>query len=229
MSSILKALKKLEDDKATRRPDELRIDAEILRSESSPRFSTSSVLLASLLLLAAGSGATYVYMKKNKTLEYVQPKSSLISKQNISPVSAASEIKTERLPATVVVVPSTTQQKVVNAETAKPHRPPLPSVKAPANTVPKQAVALKPAEPTKNSIAPSPSPKATSGVTIPALRVNGIAFQDGGADSVAMINNVALTSGSMIDGVKIEEILKNKVRFNYNGEKFEIPLGQSNR
>ncbi len=29
MSSILKALKKAEDDKATRRPDELRIDAEI--------------------------------------------------------------------------------------------------------------------------------------------------------------------------------------------------------
>ena len=76
MSSILKALKKVETDNASRRPDELRIDAEILRTENHTQFSSSGILLVSLLLVALGVGTTYLYMKRDKTGETRQSKMS---------------------------------------------------------------------------------------------------------------------------------------------------------
>lgn len=230
MSSILKALKKLEDDKATRRPDELRIDAEILRSDNSSRFSSAGILLTSLLLLAGGSGATYLYLKMDKAAELANPGLPAISRQNQPPVSASSDIKTEQLPPALVVVPAK-QQITPGAGTSKPHQSPMPSRTAPATAPPpaKPLGAPKPAAGLpKTSSHPTP-PISASVKAVPALRVNGIAFQDGGAGSVAMINGVPVSSGSVIEGVKIEDIFKNKVRFSYNGEIFEIPLGQSNR
>jgi type II secretory pathway component PulC len=130
----------------------------------------------------------------------------------------------------VVVVPAK-QQKTADLGTSKLHQPPMPFITAPATAPPKSVkpfVASKPADMAKTSIATPPQISA-SVKAVPALRVNGIAFQDGGADSVAMINGVPVSSGSVIDGVKIEEIHKSKVIFSHNGERFEIPLGQSNR
>lgn len=227
MSSILKALKKLEDDKATRRPDELKIDAEILRSDGSPRFSSAGVLLASLLLLAGGSGATYMYMKRDKAPEFANLTPPALSRQNQPLVSETSNIKTEQLPAAIVVVPADHEQ----AKPLKLQQPQKFTRTAPGVAPPKPAYPVVESKPAgETTISKSSPPTLSASVkTVPALRVNGIAFQDGGIDSVAMINGEPTISGSVINGVKIEEIYKNKVRFSYSGEKFEIQLGQSNR
>lgn len=226
MSSILKALKKLEDDKASRRPEELNIDSEILRSDNSPRYSSSGLLLASLLLLAGGSCATYMYMKQDKAPGHAKTESTVMTSQNKSLALSASDIKTEQLPAALVVVPAN-QQKTARKETPGLHQPTEPTKTVFA------VAALKSAKSdlTSNAAAPKSHlpPLSASVKEVPVLRVNGIAFQDGGADSVAMINGSPATSGSVIDGVKIEVIYKNRVRFSYNGDNFEIQLGQSNR
>lgn len=91
----------------------------------------------------------------------------------------------------------------------------------------KQVVASKSANQEKTSKASSLLSESVK--VIPTLRVNGIAFQDGTAESVAIINGVPVSSGSVVDGVLINGIYKNRVEFSYNGEKFEINLGQSNR
>lgn len=233
MSSILKALKKLEDDKAARRPDELKIDAEILRSDNSPRVSTAVVLLVSVLLIAGGSGVTYMYMKPDKAPEFTKPDSPAPSRQSQAPVAAAPAIKAEQLPAAVEVVPAR-QHSSVKTESARPYQTPMPARTAPAaepHPRPVQPVVVsKPVERVKTTLSPSPAPLSTTSVkVVPALRVNGIAFNDGGADSVAMINGMPVSIGSVVEGVHVEEIHKNRVRFSYNGEMFEIPLGQSNR
>ena len=232
MSSILKALKKLEDDKATRRPDELRIDAEILRPDIHPKFTSTGVILTYLLLLAGGSGATYMYMKHGKAPEPGSSKSPVISsRQSQANVSDASNIKTEQPPAAVVIVPAN-QNKTKKKETPEPHQPPMSIRTAPETgikTPAKLLVAPKPVDVTKAPQAKPPRPSTTDFKSMPAIRVNGIAFQDRSADSMAIINGVPVTNGSVIDGVKIEEINKNKVIFSYNGERFEIQLGQSNR
>jgi hypothetical protein len=238
MSSILKALKKLDDDKAARHPDELKIDAEILRVDDSPRLSSAGLLAVALLLLAGGSGATYMYMKRDRAPEQVSTlKSAEPSRPPQLPVTLPKDIKTEQLPAAIVIVPAQ-QQKSSKVEAPKQQKKAAPVVTAPAVTPnSKQAnrtvVAKDTKSPPKINTATNPSPQSppqASVKTVPALRVNGIAFQDGNAaDSVAIINGVPVSSGASIEGVKIDEIHKNRVKFSYNGEKFEIPLGQSNR
>jgi type II secretory pathway component PulC len=61
----------------------------------------------------------------------------------------------------------------------------------------------------------------------PVLKVDGIAFQDG-AESVAVINGVTVSNGSVIEGARVEEIQKDRVRFSRGGERFEIILDKSN-
>lgn len=223
MSSILKALKKLEDDNATRRPAEFNIDAEIVRSGNPPRLSPTLLLITSLLLLAGGSGVTYMYMKNDRTPASSPPKPHLMTRQDYSQFSA-SDIKSEQLPEAPVVVPAK-QQNIAKTNHIPKQR--QSSVIVPVDILKpaKSLVASKPT-PEKGSL-PHPLPAAAI-KNVPALRVNGIAFQEGGADSVAMINGEPFSSGAVIDGVKIEEVLKNKVRFSYNGEQFEILMGQSN-
>ena len=59
--------------------------------------------------------------------------------------------------------------------------------------------------------------------------MNGIAFQEGSRDNMAMINGIAVSSGEMIEGVRVEDIQKNRVIFSQGGEKFEIRLNKSNK
>ncbi len=233
MSSILKALKKLEDDKAARRPDELKIDSEILRSSDTPSsLSPTNAILIAMLLLAGGSSATYFFMKRDKVPEPVVVQTPAASVQNKPVVPTTPVIKAERLPAEVPVVPSATFKKTEVSKPKADNTP--PPVKTATVAVPpapkpaKPAPAVKPVTQAK-AAAPTRTLPAASANGVPALRVNGIAFNDGGADSVAMINGVPLSSGSAIEGVKVVEIHENRVGFSYNGEKFEIPLGQSNR
>jgi type II secretory pathway component PulC len=60
----------------------------------------------------------------------------------------------------------------------------------------------------------------------PVLKVLGIAYQDG-AESAAVINGVTVTKGSVIEGVRVDEIQKDHVRFSSGGEKFEVFLDKS--
>jgi general secretion pathway protein B len=220
MSSILKALKKLEDDKATRHPGELRIDAEILRTDSHSRFSSSGLLVTSLFLVALGSGATYMYMKRNIITEQTSQnlRTLPLPLQNTSPVSRPHEITPDQLPPEIVIAPA--QQHIIPRGE---HQKKSSSQRAETSVVvPKRAAVPLTA-------APPPLPVASSVKQAPALRVNGIAFQEGSSGSVAMINGEPLSNGSVVGGAKVEEIFKNKVKFSYNGDTFEILLGQSNR
>ncbi len=222
MSSILKALKKVESDAATRRPDEVRIDAEILRAESPARFSSSGVLLVSLLLMAFGAGGTYLYMTRDKAPEQTRENSSIVPNKQ-QPLPEASKTPVEHLPPEIIVVPAQ-QQTLPERKTVNKHSPPPESNGAAA--VVKRPEALQPQPPPHREV---PLPVAHPLSSVPALRVNGIAFQDDSTGAVAMINEQPLAKGGIINGVTIEEIYKNRVKFNYNGELFEIPLGQSNR
>jgi hypothetical protein len=224
MSSILKALKKVENDNASRRPDELRIDAEILRTDSASKFSSSGTLLVSLLLVAFGAGGTYLYMTRDRATEQPLTNSSTVSGQKPSPTAAVPEITVEQLPPAIVVSPAK-QQIVVGVK--KTQMPQPASLAKSAPPVAKQpAVAAQPVVVTSPGTAPLTAPPAAA---VPALRVNGIALQDDSSGSVAMINGEPVASGGIISGVKVVEIYKNRVKFSYNGETFEVLLGQSNR
>ena len=61
---------------------------------------------------------------------------------------------------------------------------------------------------------------------MPNLKLTGIAWQKDSASRLAVVNGSAVSQGSMIDGVKIEEILPDKVRFSVGQRNFEISLGK---
>ena len=225
MSSILKALKKLENEKTTRKPDSFRIDAEILRGVSSQRrIFTTGVCLAALILFFCGVGATYLYMKHATV--------SVLSLQN------SKNVFKDDLPSGIPRLPtSSTSTAHLEPQSTDPEITPAKILHSSTNSPEKQQMAPKKLPPEivtppvfRDSVSMLPSVAPVTPLTItakPILKVYGIAFQDG-AESVAVINGVTVSNGSFVEGVKVEEIQKDRVKFSRSGEKFEIILDKSN-
>jgi general secretion pathway protein B len=207
MSSILKALKKLEEEKTARTPDALRIDTEILRGGSPSRSPYRNVTLLAVLFFVSGSALTYLYVKQGA--HPAGDQSDKLAPRTVQHPPAATEE-----PRKTMVEPLRSPAK--NA----PHVKPLKHsrVTAPAVAVqPKPGVAVTPA-----------APPAAPAKRIPTLRVDGIAYHFGSADSLAVVNGNTVYVGAIVEGVKVEEIGKDRIRFNFEGERFEVPLGKTN-
>lgn len=222
MSSILKALKKLEDSKAARPPGSLHIDADILRDDTPRSLSLPGIALAAALLFVCGGGATYLYMKRSMTATPEQPPTPAVAPL---PRQVTRDIR----PAAQPVAPSPSQ--VQPNAVIPPAAPPVVQHAAPRPVTPatkKTAAPRRPATPLP-SPAVQPTAQAAPAAAPPVVKVNGIAFQGDGASSVAVINGSPVSTGSVIDGVTVEDIQKDRVRFSYGGERFEVGLGRSNR
>jgi general secretion pathway protein B len=229
MSSILKALKKLEDEKSIRKPDSLKIDAEILRGDASRRFSPMGVSLLAALLFICGSGATYVFMKPDTG--NIESAGSAVTSLMTS--SSATAVASGRAVQQTLNIQADSPKAGKLTSAGSVHKPgnDLPAaVKATKMTAKVQSVqVVKPSE-VKQTVAPAQLTQATViRPAAPPLKVNGIAFQDESADRVAIVNGVSVSNGSVIEGAKVEDIQKDRVRFSYGGEKFDVALGKSNR
>ena len=205
MSSILTALKKLEDENMARKSDPPRIDAEILRGRSSHRVTPFRSILLAMILFAGGGGATYLYLKSNSLPQQTPSKTmDIISHPNSS--------SSETLPTPRIQVESITPDPIISAA-------PDAHTKHISVAISKKVTNLQKVQ---------PSPKISINQKLPTLKVNGIAFQDG-ADSVAVVNNIPVSKGSLIEGVRVDEIWRDRVQFKSGGKQFDIYLGKSNR
>ena len=203
MSSILKALKKLEHEKSGHFPDSLKIDSDILRGTDSFRnFSPFTLALLLLLVFVGGAAAAYYFMSVSKA---PQPTVK-------APQAVTIKTVTTLVPAPVII------PGVIPARKAA-----VPARKAPAKTTGSGISE----QPEKSNLAARRESAANAAV--PVLRVNGIAYQSSAADSMAIVNGTAVLNGSVIEGITVEDVRKDRVLFQYNGERFEIQLGQSNR
>lgn len=229
MSSILKALKKLEHEKTARSPLSLKIDTDILRTvDSSRSFSPYSLALLFLLVFGGGAAVAFYFARDAKA-----PRDTVAAPP--APAAKALQAKVpppvitpETLPAEIVVVPAG-KGPSVEAPRTKQIKPPAAGKAAKAvDRVPAKEAAAGVSELQSGSdeAAMGAVPAAAA---VPSLRVNGIAFQNSSADSMAIVNGMPVSSGSIIEGTAVEEIRKDRVLFQRNGEKFEIMLGQSNR
>ena len=226
MSSILKALKKLEQEKSGRFPDSLNIDSDILRTAETSRSFPPFIMVLLLLLVFGGGAAVAVYfMKEKKAPQVTKAVSPVQTVKIITPQPSLPLVKPDTLPAEIVVVPAGSgtsgvlprKQRKNTAGTGK-------EVRSSVNKSIRPAVAERPVSPVESNGTALPAAS-----NIPTLRVNGIAFQNSTADSMAIVNGTAVSNGSIIEGITVEEVRKDRVLFQRNGEKFEIQLGQSNR
>lgn len=222
MSSILKALKKLEEEKSARTADVLKIDTEILRGNSPSRSPYRNVTLLAVLFFVCGSALTYLFVRQGEHPADNQPVRE--ARHTTAAPEEPRKIMTEDN-ASLAIVPAEPPRRLAknapaNTQHAKPPKHNRPAAHDAAQQ-PKPAMeAAPPASPEKQPAAPARH--------IPAIRVDGIAYHFGSADSLAVVNGATVYAGAVVDGVKVEEIGKDRIRFNYEGEKFEVSLGKSN-
>ena len=225
MSSILKALKKVENDKRICKPDQFGIDARILQDSSVSRFSRISASLIAAALFLCGSGATYYFMRDETT--QLKPQTSL-----------PRSVSVPQPPVANVIQPAL-ERGLVSSSPARQSSPkPVSVIGAQARTtgaavklsrpaLPENHADIAPASKSRPIIAPAATVSAMR--NMPHLTVNGIAYQEGGSDNLAVINGITVSNGAVIEGVKVEDIQKDRVKFSHGGEKFEIILNKSNR
>lgn len=220
MSSILKALKKLEHEKSGRLPDPLKIDSDILRvSEPSRGITPFFMTLFFLLVFGGGAAVSFFLMKGTKApnaTTVIHPAIRSEAPQSAVPATVANPAP---LPAKTAVVQAHVGASGKAADTAaqRPAKVAVSDMPAPAKTRNSKEANV------------AVSGELAAAAAVPALRVNGIAFQNSAADSLAIVNGVPVSRGSVIEGVTVEEVQKDRVLFHRNREKFEIQLGQSNR
>ncbi len=200
MSSILTALKKLEDENMARKSAPHRIDAEILRSCSSKRISTFRGILLAMILFSGGGGATYLYLKNNSR-----------------PPQAPAEAPHTNSPSITLTTPPMPIERILTEH--------IVAAKTDEHVKHNSAVSSK-KTPYPQKL--QPTPKILTKPRLPTLKVNGIAFQDG-SDSVAVVNNIPVSKGSVIEGIRVDEIWRDRVQFSNGEEKFDIYLGKSSR
>jgi cell division protein FtsN len=224
MSSVLKALQKLEADKIKCQVNQQGIDARILQNSSSRSYSRYLLSLIAVTIFVSGSGATYFIMKKESSKLAVKQIISLHNESKLqTPVSKVMpsiiQSNTVQVETPTLLSPKTSKTLVVRDF---PNNNPSKSNLLPA----KRVEIMSPQDTIPVSVPPSATVRA---VIKPTLNVNGIAFQEGGSDNMAVINGMTVSNGSIIEGVMVEDIQKDRVRFSQAGEKFEIILNKSNK
>jgi hypothetical protein len=228
MSSILNALKKLENDKASCKQVPLGIDSRILQESSPYKLSRTGMVLIAITLFICGGGAMYFYMKHNAIIHTALPQTPSSYKES------ASQLLAPRI--TTPVLKNRTEQKISPAHVSKPtpvigtqirlsNNHDNVSQKSSHSSHPEQKL-----ESVRASAEPKSVPTAPHTTAIrPIFTVSGIAFQEGGNENMAVINGITVSNGTMLEGVKVEDIQRDRVRFSQGNEIFEIFLNKSTR
>jgi general secretion pathway protein B len=213
MSFILKALKKLENEKAARQTGKVEINSAILapdrRSYSSPGNSPKRLFIA--LLVIAVSATSLYFMRRAPSPVVEQPLKEAQPDPLPRPVPVAATPVREDKPAPAVPTPS-------------------PAVKRQEGRLqPRRVVLDRPPESSPvvdGGSGSHPVEDALTGSASTALTVNGIALQDDPGKSMAVVNGQIVKRGMTVGGARVERIFLNRVRFRENGGMFDVHLAK---
>lgn len=242
MSSILKALRKLEEQKAARPQYQLDISSGIMR-EKRPGKERRWIVPAGMAAVAlAAALGTYSLMALQVTTDENRRGGMPVS--SATPPSQTDSAAGEHSRAAIPGVKSSSESLTASgtrlapdgkaASTAGqgiPASSPPPRKKAPAPE------AASPSLPAVRAATPAAPPavlqskiveqQETPSPHLPNLKLTGIAWQKDSASRYAVVNGVAVSQGSIIGGAKIEEILPDKVRFSMGQRSFDLLWGNT--
>jgi general secretion pathway protein B len=237
MSSILKALKKVEEEKAAQRVA-APLASDVVRTRSRrPRTSLSSWTIAGAcgVVAVAAVVSTYAAMggfsggRKDAAHETGAKTPVPAAKPDASP--AATPAPSAQYASTAVPqakadgVPAVVKKAVMTG---------VPSAPTPAAGKTTPAVAVKGAVvPPAISVNMQPQPFLRTSTGPVSLRqgssdfkVSGIAWQKESSARLAIVNGLAVTQGATVDGAKVLEILPDRVRLLQDERQFEIHMGK---
>ena len=113
-----------------------------------------------------------------------------------------------------------------SAPAARSARLPSAAVAQPASVRPAVAQAAPAvATPAVATPAPDATPQVAPEKPRQEVRVTGIAWQREGESSVAMVNGRPVRQGGVVDGFKVEQIYEDSVRFSGINGSLTVPLG----
>jgi general secretion pathway protein B len=221
MSVILDALKKLEREKSSRRSGTADISLEILRPDL-PRPGNRIPLYVAIAFLTsiATAAITYSVMVKNGFLLKSSPPAAVDPpslNQEVAPVTLSSEpVRSAR--DEISPVPPKIQSPV------KSKNPAAASVENKGDEI-KVNQNVSPSgvniagEKTKM---PPASPLKGPATASPSLNISAIVWYEEPSRRFAMINGLIVAEGAVVEGMKVEEIYPDRVRFLHNGQHLEI-------
>lgn len=203
MSSILKALKKVEAEKVSRSDAPVDIARDILRQSGRGSGTGFRILLLTLVALVAAAGVLVLLL-------------SGIGEKTEGPSRAAS-------PAGEAIINPGVE--ALQPPSAAKDNTPQPSATenllSDKDIRPEPSGVLEPHPLASDAAASEP----TALNPIPALIVTGIAYQQDREGRLAVVNELPVMEGTLIEGARIEEILEDRVRFVKDGRTFEVGLG----
>lgn len=233
MSSILKALKKLEEEKSRlEEPKEINVSREILKQLPANRNmlkwlwllgSTAAVVILMLTLALIRQPATKEVIKFSEMPLASQPAVPHSPQQKLlaSPQLSGSDKEARPIP-----------PQLSNEPKQNPSRqPPDPQEE---QSIRKEIVALPggsapPLVPNKTEAALKTAPLQKPATGESAFTLTGIAWNKDSADRLAIINGEPAATGATVNGVVVEEILPDRVKLSRNGQIFELLIGKSTK
>ncbi len=222
MSFILKALKKLEEEKTARRSGPHDINSALLTPDraSSPRISRKTLkLTAMLLVFVAGCGITYLLLRHDPASP--TPARSSLPGEAPRADQADRPLTNPPLPAAATPTPggnASAEQGDAGNNSALP----APGEKISAGEAPLPSRNSRVAQlPRTQHVSREPS-----GSPPPGVKVNGIALQDDPAASVAVVNGILVRRGMSVQDMQVEEIFSDRVRFSGNGQTWEVHISK---
>jgi general secretion pathway protein B len=231
MSSILKALKKLEEEKSRlEEPKEINVSREILRQP------TEQKKLLKWLWLLGSSAALVILMLTVALLRKPAPSATVPVRQPPpAALPAAPLARQENLPlAPQLSGRGKSPLPTAPIEAAEPTRKvirQLPEQAEVRSVRQEMRDLLGGTEPASDQRVTAPATNAAPDLAMgsygTALTLSGIAWNKDSADRLAIINGQPSAIGTTIGGVIVEEILLDRVKLSRNGRSFELLIGKS--
>lgn len=196
MSLILDALKKLEQEKVARRGKGVDIGPAILRGRTRRPASRWKLLVTLTAGVLVLAGVAIVLL------------------------SGKSERPAPKAPTPEIVATPTASMPPAPQEVA-----PLPIVGVlPPEPASRQKGAETVARPEPSAAPPLAVGKAPAAISPTDLKVSGIAWQDERGARRAVVNGLLVGEGATVAGVRITEILPDRIRVSLGGKSVEIPF-----
>lgn len=225
MSYILDALKKLENEKASknRGTGMLSISGELFKEERrSPSGGNFWKIAAVVVFVSLVTfGITWFFLKAEKPRGGIKPPTVSTPKAvspQIMPVAPSQQPvsnTTTQAPLVAPPAPAVDQAAAPDAPDVKATVPAAVDQRSKRKNMPKKQPTL--ATQQRHPVVPTNPPPAN-------IKVSGIAWQDEHSARRAVVNGFLVQEGGNVSGAKIVEIFQDRVRFSQDGSIFEVYL-----